>query len=233
MKISQFFESLSPPERSFLSIIEKGSFYILLREDAFFFAKKFSFKLTKLDRVSIKVGFPKTSKNKWLTKLREENISYKVYKKSWNTFIQDEIFSGKLQNFSYDIEDYLLTSTRILEKNITKKDEKIKNFLLKDKLEELFHLLQEILLRLPKKERYFLREKIERNFLELLEKVYQYMYQKELREQLSQKFMWEILVLREFTRFLNMTGKIRNENIYLDLWERWIEICKIVKGLQK
>ncbi len=86
---------------------------------------------------------------------------------------------------SYDIEDYLLTSTRILEKDITRKEEKTKNFLLKDKLEELFCLLQEILLRLPKKERYFLREKIERNFLELLEKVYQYMYQRELREKLA------------------------------------------------
>ncbi len=82
MKISQFFDSLPESERNSLSIFEKGSFYILLREDAFFFAKKFSFKLTKLDRTSIKVGFPKTAKNKWLTKLREENISYQVYKKS-------------------------------------------------------------------------------------------------------------------------------------------------------
>jgi len=65
------------------------------------------------------------------------------------------------------------------------KTQKTQNFLLKDKLEELFCMLQEILLRLPKKERYFLREKIERNFLTLLEKVYQYMYQRELRDKLS------------------------------------------------
>lgn len=232
MKISQFFESLSDSERNSLSIIEKGGFYILLREDAFFFAKIYSFKLTKLDRDSIKVGFPKTSKHKWLTRLRENNISYKVYSKLWENFSAQESFVWSFQ-ISYDIEDFLLTSKRILGKEKSIKTQKNQNFLLKDKLEELFSILQEILLRLPKKERYFLREKIERNFLNLLEKIYQYMYQKELRDELSQKFMGEILVLREFTRFLYMSGKLRNENVYFDLWERWIDICKIVKWLQK
>lgn len=81
MKISEFFEGLSVSDREYLSVIEKGGFYILLQEDAFFLAKKYSFKLTKLDSTSIKIGFPKASKEKWLAKLRNEKLSYKVYEK--------------------------------------------------------------------------------------------------------------------------------------------------------
>jgi hypothetical protein len=153
-----------------------------------------------------------------------------VYKKDEESFSIQESYWWEY-NLTYDIEDYILTSKRILDVKISRKSNKVQNFLLKDRLEDLFLILQELLLRLPKKERYFLREKIERNFLNLLEKVYQYMYQKDQRARLSREFMWDVLVLREFTRFLYMTGRIKNENVYLDLGERWIEICKIVKWL--
>lgn len=110
---------------------------------------------------------------------------------------------------------------------------KTRNFLLKDKLEDIFILLQGLLLRLPKKERYFIREKIERNFLDLLEKVYRYMYDKQAREILASELMYDVMVVREFTRFLYMTGKITNDNVYLDLSGRWVEVLKIVKALHK
>jgi hypothetical protein len=48
--------------------------------------------------------------------------------------------------------------------------------LLKDKVEDVYIIFLDLLLKLPKKERYFLREKIERLFLDILEKLYFYMY---------------------------------------------------------
>lgn len=134
----------------------------------------------------------------------------------------------------YDYEDYKTTSERILEpKLFAQAAPKTRNFLLKDKLEDIFILLQGLLLRLPRKERYFIREKIERNFLDLLEKVYRYMYDKQAREILASELMYDVMVVREFTRFLYMTGNIKNDNVYLDLSGRWVEVLKIVKALHK
>lgn len=233
MKISEFFEGLSVSDREYLSVIEKGGFYILLQEDAFFLAKKYSFKLTKLDSTSIKIGFPKASKEKWLAKLRNEKLSYKVYEKcDWE--LKEEIVYRWSASILYDYEDYKTTSERILEpKLFAQAAPKTRNFLLKDKLEDIFILLQGLLLRLPRKERYFIREKIERNFLDLLEKVYRYMYDKQAREILASELMYDVMVVREFTRFLYMTGNIKNDNVYLDLSGRWVEVLKIVKALHK
>ena len=232
MKISQFFLSLQNSDTRYLSILERGGFYILLREDAFFFAKRYSFKLTKLDSSSIKVWFPKTVKQKWLKKLRGDAISYKVYRKHGESFSLEESYLWSVE-IRYDIEDYLLTCSRILEGQRDMKQEKTHNFLLKDKCEELFQLLQEILLRLPKKERYFIREKIERNFLELLETVYRYMYEKHKRPILAWELMSQTLVLREYTRFLSQSGRLKSDAVYLYLWERFTEILKIIKDLQR
>jgi len=63
--------------------------------------------------------------------------------------------------YRIDLEDYKFTKERILWlKKIWIEDKNEKIFLLKDKLENIYIILLDLLMKLPKKERYFLREKI-------------------------------------------------------------------------
>ncbi|MDR1945037.1 MAG: hypothetical protein LBQ59_02935 [Candidatus Peribacteria bacterium] len=48
--------------------------------------------------------------------------------------------------------------------------------MLKDKVEDVYIIIFDLLLRLPRKERYFIRERIERLFLDVFEDIYSYMY---------------------------------------------------------
>jgi hypothetical protein len=41
------------------------------------------------------------------------------------------------------------------------------------------------------------------------------------------------LVIREMTRFLYKIGKIKNDNAFLQTWERRVEILKITKTIQQ
>jgi len=67
--------------------------------------------------------------------------------------------------------------------------------------------------------------------MELLQFVYEFMYNLENRKLLIKQIFNKVMILREFTRFLYKIWKIRNDNVYLDLWDRWIEILKICKWI--
>jgi len=236
MKISEFVNNLWDKYNGKLKIIKKWIFWILLNEDAFFMSKIFNFKITILDKQTIKIWFPDWSKEKWLSTFKEKNISYILFEKKDKEFKKvDEYKANKYTNlFSIDIEDYNLSRDRILWLNKIGFEEKNeKNFLLKDKLEDIYVIYLDLLLKLPKKERYFLREKIERLFLNLFEQVYVYMYNLWERIVVIQKIFDKVLILREFNRLLYKMWKIKNDNIYLDLWEKWIEILKICKWIMK
>jgi hypothetical protein len=134
--------------------------------------------------------------------------------------------------FQINLEDYKFTKDRILQLTklwIEEKNEK--NFLLKDKLEDIFVLIVSILMRLPKKERYYLRSKIETLFLDILEKIYKYMYNLSDRRDLIKSIFWEVMIIREFCRFLYKDQKITSSNVYLDLWDKFTEILKISKWI--
>jgi hypothetical protein len=151
-----------------------------------------------------------------------------------NSFSEVWIYKAKEYGlvYSIDLEDYNITKDRILWLNkIWLEDKNIKNFLLKDKLEDIYIILLELLLKLPRKERYFFREKKERLFLDLFEEVYFYMYNLWNREIIIKNIFNKIMILREFTRFLYKLWKIKNDNVYLDLWDKWVEVLKICKGI--
>jgi hypothetical protein len=46
----------------------------LLDEEAFFMSKYFNMKLTKLDKETIKVGFPDQNKEKWFSILENKDL---------------------------------------------------------------------------------------------------------------------------------------------------------------
>lgn len=235
MNIKEFISSLWEKYSFKLKIIKKWIFWILLDEDAFYIAKEFNLKITILDKETIKVWFPDGSKNKWLAIFKEKNIWYFIFEKEENNFVLTNKYNWEkyTKNFRFDLEDYNLTKQRILWLNkiwLELKNEK--NFLLKEKTEEIYIIIMQILLKLPKKERYFFREKIERLFLDLFEEIYIYMYDLDDRKIIIKNIFNKVLILREFHRFLYKISIIKNDNVYLDIWDRFVEVLKICKWIK-
>lgn len=235
MKAKEFIASLSDKYNNKLKIIKKWIFRIMINEDAFFIHKNFNFKLTILDKNNIQVWFPESSKEKWLKIFQEKNIAYFVFQKIDKSYETLEFFNWKEYTnlFNFDIEDYTFTRERILWlKKLWLEEKNESNFLLKDKLEDIYVLFIELIMKLPKKDRYFLREKIERLFLNLFEDVYSYMYNLGDRKEELQNIFKNSMLLREYFRLLYKIWKIKNENVYLDIWDRWIEVLKICKWIK-
>lgn len=238
MKIAQTRDSFTSLYPNAVILIRKWIFWVALDEDAFFMAKYFSMKLTPLDKAHIKVWFPDSSLALRLKKLTDAWLAYVLVEKPpW----ENKTYEVKKQQswkhfasiFSISIEDYALTKERILWlATLWLKEKHTENFLLKDKIEDIHTLLSHWLMKLPRKERYYFRDKIEILLMDILEHVYMYMYNLWERQVHIEEIYSKVLVAREFTRFLYKSSKIMKDWFYLDIWERWIEVLKIVKTLR-
>lgn len=233
MKISDYYNKII--DKKELKIFKKWIFWILLNEEAFFMAKYFNFKITKLDKENIKIWFPDSSINKRLEILRNKNIWSILIEKQDDKFLETQ--TNKWNHFSsifnLNIEDYILTRDRILSLNkLNLEDKNEKNFLLKEKLENIYIISSNLLMKLPKKQRYYFREKFERIFMDLFEYIYKYMYNLEDRKMAIEKIFSSSIILREYSRFFYKIWIIKNDNVYMDLWDKWIEILKICKWIK-
>lgn len=85
---------------------------------------------------------------------------------------------------------------------------------------------------MPKIERRYFREKIEKMMINLLGYLYEYMYIPATRSNTIKKISESSLIIREYTRFLYKLGKIKNDNVFLDTGEKRLEVMKITKTLQ-
>jgi hypothetical protein len=65
-----------------------------------------------------------------------------------------------------------------------------------------------------------------------LEKLYFYMYNLWNRQDNIEEVFAKSMILREYFRLLYRMWKIKNKNVYLDLWDRWVEVLKICKWLR-
>ncbi|MDD5770415.1 MAG: hypothetical protein PHE25_05595 [Candidatus Gracilibacteria bacterium] len=188
MKIKEFYENMHCKYPNKLKIFKKGIFWILLEEEAFFMSKYFNFKITSLDKSTIKIGFPNSSKSKWLKTLNDKDIGYILIEKPKDEdfkILQITIGDYYSSIFSINLEDFLLTKDRILGlKKFDLEDKNEKNFLLQIKIEELYLLMSQLFIKLPKKERFYFRDKIERIFLDTLEILYKYKYNLDDRKNL-------------------------------------------------
>lgn len=235
MKISKLYEQLSSKYPNNIKFIKKGIFRIAVNEEAFFLSNFFNMKLTKLDNESIKIWFPDTNINSWTTKLQQNNLWYILVQKTSESYEIINIFNWNYINSiaSINQEDYELTRKRILWlSKFWLEDIATPNFLLKDKIENIYLVLSQRMIKLPRKERYFIREKIERIYMDLFEYVYKYMYNLWERKILIEHIFWMVIVLREYTRFLYNFWKITNDTVYLDLWQRRVEVLKICKSIK-
>lgn len=156
----------------------------------------------------------------------EKNLDdfWVIHIKNWNPY----------QNiFKVDLEDFELTKQRVLWlKKLDLEDKNEKNFLLQNKIEDLYIILSKLLIKLPKKERFYFRDKLEKIFLDTLELVYRYKYNLWDRSSLIELIFSNSIILREYCRMLYNLSIINNDNIYLDIWEKWVEILKICKWIK-
>jgi hypothetical protein len=108
-----------------------------------------------------------------------------------------------------------------------------KNFLLKDKIEEMYMIVSQRLIAMPKIERRYFREKIEKLFMEMLTEVYEFMYIPEERGKHISEIIKHCMIIREMTRFLYKMGKIKNDSAFLQTGEKRVEILKITKTIKQ
>ena len=139
MKIKDIYINLQEKYKWKLKIFKKWIFWIILEEEAFFMSKVFHFKITSLDKNTIKIWFPDQSKNKWLKVLDEKNISYVLIEKNLDDFqvIHIKNWNPYPDIFKVDLEDFELTKQRVLWlKKLDLEDKNEKNFLLQNKLKD-------------------------------------------------------------------------------------------------
>jgi len=235
MKISEFVIRQEWIYPGYLKLVKKWIFYIVINEDAYFMAKYFNMKITKLDNNSIKVWFPIWAKKKWLDLFKIKNISYVIFEKIGIDYtLVDKIDWIRYRDFFIlNIEDYKLTFDRILQNDkIWLEEKNERNFLLQDKIEEFYKLFLDYIIRLPAKERYFLREKIENLILNIFELIVLYKYNLEDRKELISKIFKDLMLMREYLRFLYKIWKIKKDWLFLDFGWRMVEMLKIVKWVK-
>lgn len=228
-KIAIFHESIKSWKFSgYFKFFKKWNFFILLDEEAFCFSKLFSFKLTWLGKNHIKIGFPCSSKEKWSEKLKKADYSFVIFDNESKVLSE---YEWKI-SFNVDISDYMIAFKRILTLDkLDIEDEKQKNFLLKQKLEDIYKKMSFFIMKFPKKERFYLREKIEKQMIDILHDTYIFAYEPKSRKDKSKDIFQKLLILRDFFRLAYNISNHLKDTVYLDLSNDLIEVLKITKTL--
>lgn len=235
MKLKQVYEEFNKKYIWKIKIIKKWIFWIILEEEAYFINKVFHLKLTKLDKDTIKVWFPESSLNKWLNILKEKWLWYILVQKFENNYkvIQSYNWESLKNNYSINIEEYHNTKNRVLQLfDIGIEINEQKNFLLEKKAEDLYDLCLNFLIKIPFKTRYFIREKIEKNFLLVLEEIYKYKYNLSDRKILINSIFNNIMILKDFFRLILIISYKNNDWFYIDIQNRFVEILQICKTIK-
>jgi hypothetical protein len=69
-------------------------------------------------------------------------------------------------------------------------------------------------------------------FMDLMEDVYKFMYNLGDRWELMDRAFGKALILREYCRFLYSFGLKKRDVMFLDLWDNWVEVLKIMKTMK-
>jgi len=245
MKLSEIWETVGARFPRKIRLLKKWKFWILINEEAYCIAEYFRFKLTRLDASHIQMGFPNESLGYWKKKWKEKGLGYVLVEKILSeneelTEVPKEMFriieveEGIYTEwlFQMNLEDYELTKARILGLARLGLEEKpVQNFLLKEKLESIHTDILRLFLRLPKQERMYMRETIERLLLAILGDTYAFMYKLSDRKILIQKIQSQAMIVREYLKHLYQMGLIRNDTVYLNFQDRFVEIFKMCKGI--
>lgn len=84
-KLYNNYLELKKEENSYIYLFKSGIFYIALQEDAKVLSQKFGLKLTNLNDIIIKCGFPSNSIEKYISLFTNNNIKFKIIDSKINT----------------------------------------------------------------------------------------------------------------------------------------------------
>jgi hypothetical protein len=107
-----------------------------------------------------------------------------------------------------------------------------KDFQLKAILEKAYRDFQAAAVRMPKKERFYFREKSERLMLEILEDTYRYSYDTNARVETATRLSINVLVFREFLRLAFDAEMGIPAGTYLSIGRDLLSALKILKALK-
>ena len=85
---------------------------------------------------------------------------------------------------------------------------------------------------MPKKERFYFREKAERLMLQILEDTYRYSYHPSVRKETAVRLSVNVLVFREFFRLAFDSGMGIPPGTYLQIGRDLLSALKILKALR-
>ena len=90
-KLYQTYAALKMQDSSQLYLFKSGIFYIFLDEDAKLISTKFNLKLTNLNSIVVKCGFPTSQIEKYTNLFNIANISFKIVDVQKTNYIHQKI----------------------------------------------------------------------------------------------------------------------------------------------
>lgn len=100
-KLYQTYAALKMQDSSQLYLFKSGIFYIFLDEDAKFISSKFNLKLTSLNSMIVKCGFPTSQIEKYTNLFNIANISFKIVDTAENVLYSSKDFVLNNKIFSF------------------------------------------------------------------------------------------------------------------------------------
>ena len=107
-----------------------------------------------------------------------------------------------------------------------------KDFQLKAILEKVYRDFQAVAVRMPKKDRFYFREKTERLMLDTLEDVYRYSYHPAARHETAVRMSLNVLIFRDFLRLAFDSNMGIPPGTYLQIGRDLLFVLKILKTLR-
>ena len=100
-KLYQTYAALKMQDSSQLYLFKSGIFYIFIDEDAKFISSKFNLKLTSLNSMIVKCGFPTSQIEKYTNLFNIANISFKIVDTAENILYSSKDFVLNNKIFSF------------------------------------------------------------------------------------------------------------------------------------
>jgi len=124
-KLYQKYLSLKEKEKQTLYLFKNGIFYIFLDEDAKIMSPILELKLTNFTPTILKCGFPTSTLNKYLCKIKSTNYNIQIIDTAENTS-----YTPKNYNLSIEVSNLINKILSITPENLSIKD----SYLLIDEL---------------------------------------------------------------------------------------------------
>ena len=114
-KLLNTYNNLKKQNSETIYLFKNGAFYLALQEDAKLLSKEFELKITNLNSVSVKCGFPCTSFDKYFLKLKNLNKEFKIVDKDVISDATVYLENKEVQNLINEIKEININNLSVSE----------------------------------------------------------------------------------------------------------------------